>query len=121
MGRQAEPARMGNALAVEEDHIGPIPQLPKGLQQGGSLAEGEKARDVRDGGPAAVSGLFDHFQGGGIQKDHGGIDPVITLCAGDVGPCDDPDVPGEPVFQDEPFTQLGLYGHRRLVIHIPGM
>ena len=32
VGRQAEPAGMGNALTVEEDHIGPFPQLPEGLQ-----------------------------------------------------------------------------------------
>jgi hypothetical protein len=32
VGCQAEPAGMGNALAVEEGHIGFFPQLPEGLQ-----------------------------------------------------------------------------------------
>jgi hypothetical protein len=69
----------------------------------------------------AVSGLFDHFQGGGIEKNDGGKDPVIALCAGDVGPRDNPDIPRPVVTQNQLPAQISLYGHRRFVVDIPRM
>ena len=121
VGRQAEAPGVGNALSVEEGHVRPPPQLREGPKQGRALAEGEKAGDVGKGGPSAVRGLFQHVQAFGVQEHDGREDPVVALRARDVGPRHGPDVPGQPVFQDQPSAQLLLDGRRRPVVHVPGM
>lgn len=115
MTGDAEAARVGEAVAVDQNQFRLSSQLPECLRQQRCLAEGEQAGNVRE-----RHGRLDHVRLGQIEGRIGEHDDgCARLCWPSVGPLDKRNVGGSHqadvprvAFGDDLRRQLGLERHR---------
>ncbi len=99
----AEAARVGEAVAVDEEEVGGPPQLLEGAGEDGDLAEGEEAGDVGEG-----DGLLDDVPldqrevGVGEEGDGGncGVASTALTLESDVAASDEPRFAGPALGDD---------------------
>ena len=84
MGRGAEAARMGEAVAVDEEEIGDALEFAQRAEDDGGLAEGEKAGDVGEGGGKRRARGLDEFPAGPAEDGDDGVAVDGAALVGDV-------------------------------------
>lgn len=68
MRGETEPSRMGNALTVTDEDVGPGPEPMKGFDQGGPLSEGEIAWNIGERSGKNAAGEFDKIKAVQIEN-----------------------------------------------------
>src|SRR3989304_2753599 len=81
----AEPSRVGVALAVDEEEVGGALQHLERLEEDGELAEGEEAGDVGEGYGGFDDVLLDGLQVRVGEEDDGGAGGVAPTAAAQEG------------------------------------
>jgi hypothetical protein len=109
---EAEAARMGVALAVEEHDVRLLSHLTKGVEDGRGLAKCQKARHVRKGHRSGRVPNFQDFQGMEVEHDHhrvGGraalVPRVCVVDPGDAVNVFDP----KPILEAQVDAEVLLY------------
>jgi hypothetical protein len=84
--RDPKPARMGKALAINEDEIGRDRKLLPRFEECRRFAEGEKARNVRKADASRRRGPIHRQKVGELKNDNAGEDNVRSFVERDVAP-----------------------------------
>ena len=120
MAGEAEPARMGEALAVAEQKIGGRGERRQGLERRRDLAKRQQARNVGKTGRTAGERALDHEQSRQAENRDRGTRDLARLLEADVDASDQSDLA-------EPVLELDLAGQRQLQLarlgraQIPGV
>jgi len=85
---QAKPARMGDALAVDDKDIRLFLQLLDCGNADWGLAKGKQAGDVGEGYFSGSTCRFDRLKVAELQNDDGGEDFLAVFAEGAVNTCD---------------------------------
>jgi hypothetical protein len=113
MGGDPEPARMGDAVAVDHHEVGRLVQQRQRLEHGRDLAEREIARDVGKAGRLRGEPALQELEAGAVDQHHGGPGEPARLGHVHVDPGDQPRRLGAAL-GDHLAAQPLLQGARRL-------
>ena len=116
----AQPARVGDAVAVDEGEVRRALKPRQRLEQGGQFAEAEQAGDVGHPGGRARDLLVDHLQRVGVEQHRGGAGGGAVVLEADVEAGDGAQRLREIVADDDLAREFVLHGAQGRGIAGPG-
>jgi len=119
MRGDAQPPRMGDAMAVHQHQVGGCGQPAQRDEHGGQLAKGQQAGDVRHAGRQACHDLVERVQGRRIEQDRHRAGDRPALLEADVDTGDAARL-GPGVLQAHPGREFDLQRARACDITVPG-